>query len=585
MRYLKNGIHFTSRKCICKEVPINSAKMDSNNYIRNDIHWLVRGIPLHIFKEMLDDVDEGKNYELLRNERFKKLLKYTSSQGSFFIKHYSVKNMRDIFKSLFSPSKAQREWERGRLLLKNQVLTAEPVAVGEKRCFKTLKDCYIISQAIPNSKSLKERLIDIQQSTTEHKHTQKSILLKNLISYIGTLHNNNIFHGELHAENILVSQNDSLFYLIDLARLKCKSTASLTPGIKDIARLVCSIRDVCTDGEITELINQYAHHTVIDKNREVFYKAVFAKIYKTQCRLWNGRVRRCLKNNNKFTVTVHNSFTIYMRNEWNVIELSDAIDKHLLSLKEHPDNVIKVSSRVCITRIPVSNKTVKSACIKEHQYPSLIKKILYHFFHSPAKKSWLAAHGLTELNFSTPKPIALFEEKKFGRLRRSFLVMEDVSAYLTCDRYVNEKFRNSPDVVTVRKKRMFISCLAKSFRQLHTSGIYHSDLKANNIMVVELPDTWNFSYLDLDRVYFYKKITDKQKIKNLSQINASLPHCITYTDRLRFYQIYAGIKKLNGRDKQILKEIISISIRRNHVWMPGVPIIQASSSTVGAREK
>ena len=44
-----------------------------------------------------------------------------------------------------------------------------------------------------------------------------------------------------------------------------------------------------------------------------------------------------------------------------------------------------------------------------------------------------------------------------------------------------------------------------------------------------------YFYLDLDRVCFDKIITHKKRIKNLSQLNASLPYYITYTDRLGFY--------------------------------------------------
>ena len=85
-------------------------------------------------------------------------------------------------------------------------------------------------------------------------------------------------------------------------------------------------------------------------------------------------------------------------------------------------------------------------------------------------------------------------------------------------------------------------------------------------MIAELPDTWNIFYIDLDRVYFNKRITLKKKIKNLTQLNASMPNCITYTDRLRFYRTYSGMKKLSDKDKQILRSIIQFSIQRNHFW-------------------
>ena len=91
-------------------------------------------------------------------------------------------------------------------------------------------------------------------------------------------------------------------------------------------------------------------------------------------------------------------------------------------------------------------------------------------------------------------------------------------------------------------------------------------------MILETSNAWDIFYLDLDRVCFDKIITHKKRIKNLSQLNASLPYYITYTDRLGFYRTYAGIKKLDSKDKQMLQAIIRTSLQRKHVWTPKIPI-------------
>ena len=141
-----------------------------------------------------------------------------------------------------------------------------------------------------------------------------------------------------------------------------------------------------------------------------------------------------------------------------------------------------------------------------------------------------------------------------------------------------QNFSNPYDKIAARKKKRFISSLAMSFRRLHDSGVYHGDLKANNIMIRESQGTLDFFYLDLDRVSFHEKITKKRLIKNLSQLNASLPGCITYTDRLRFYQTYTGMKNMTGENKRILKTIVEFSIRRKHVWNPKTQIPQISQT-------
>ncbi|MCF6155434.1 MAG: hypothetical protein E3K36_09310 [Candidatus Brocadia sp.] len=550
--------------------------MDINTFIRDDIRWSAKGVLPDVLREMFHALHEEKQCEVVRNGYYKKVLRYTHNQGSFYIKRYTTRNWLEGVKSLFSLSKAQKEWNCSHRLLKNRLLTAEPVAVGEKRRFGMLKDCYIISKAIPNSTTVKELLITVQRSSSQV--SKKNTFLNNLISYVKTVHDHGIFHGELHAENILVDrENTTLFYLLDLGRAAFKKRPPLSLRIRELSRLLYSVTDTCTNEEITELIDNYTRQ-LVPGDGENFRKAVLKEIYKTRHRLWHSRTRKCLKTNNVFKVTTHASYTVNMRNEWDVSTLAALIRKHMLCFKERPGTIVKSSAKTGITLLPVSHEGIKSVCIKEYRYPSAWKRFLYSFWSSPARRAWIAAHGLMAANFRTPKPIALFEEKRTGILKKSFILMEDISACLPCNKYVSEKFHDSCNKATTGKKREFVSCLARSFQQLHDTGIYHHDLKANNIMIMELPDTWDFFYLDLDRVTFQKKITIKKTVKNLSQLNASIPHCITYTDRLRFYRVYAGINNLTKEDKEIVRAIIQLSIRRKHVWNPKTQITQIKNN-------
>jgi hypothetical protein len=322
--------------------------------------------------------------------------------------------------------------------------------------------------------------------------------------------------------------------------------------------------DVCTSEEIDVLISNYIPSP--QKDGGVFRKAVLHEIFKIRHRLWLSRTKKCLKNNNVFRALTYGCYRVNMRNEWDIDTLLVLINKHILSTKERSNDNIKISSKTNVTRIHGYYKEFKGICIKEYKYISLLKKILYSFNNSPAKKAWFAAHGLTVLKFQTPKPIALLEEKRGGIIIKSFFVMEDISDCMPCNKYISETFGNFSDKTISRKKQRFIACLARSFRRLHDSNVFHHDLKANNIMIKELQDDWDFFYLDLDRVCFHKKITPGKKIKNLSQLNASLPNYITYTDRIRFYRIYTGINELSVEDKQMLRMIIRLSLRRNHVW-------------------
>jgi len=543
-------------------------------YTKNNIRWLVKGTLSDSLKGLLDSIDEDKNYEIIRNGNNRRVLKYTHGHESFYIKQYSVKYGLQGIKTLFSLSKAHREWDRSLLLIANHLLTAEPVAIGEKRRFGILKSCYIISKEIPRSTTVRNVLIKNQSSSENYKLLKGNTLLNNLISYIKRIHDLGVFHGELHADNILVNQDDlTSFYLIDLGRTKLKEKLSLSLRIQDMARLLYSLMPVCTGEEIMGLINKYVNHMGHLKEKKLFTEKVFNKLYKIKRRIWYSRAHKSLKSNDVFKVTKYNKYAINMRNEWNLNVLLALISKHDVSLKKRIGNIIKISSKTNINCIPTSGEgEVERVYIKEYKYLSFSKQLLYSFHNSPARKAWFAAHGLMALGFRTPQPIALLEERDFYRIKRSLIISEDLSPCLVSNKYMSEKFRDLFDKGISQKKRMFISCLAASFQQLHNSNIYHGDLKAENILVMELQNGWDFYYLDLDRVFFNKKITLRRKIKNLSQLNASMPNCITYTDRLRFYRAYAGVESFTKEHKQILQIIIHGSRQRNDSWNPSYKI-------------
>ena len=541
--------------------------------ILHNTRWITNDFPLDVLKEIVCSIDSGEDCEIIRSGYFKKVLKYTHNQASFYIKQYTTGHFRDAIKSVFSLSKAQREWNKSHELIRHRLLTAEPVAVGEKRHFGVLKDCYIISKAIPHAVPVRELLLAAQQSPSSYNPSQKNTLVKNLISYVKAMHDCGIYHGELHAENILVDLNNTtVFYLLDLGHTQFTKKLPLSRRIQELSRLIYSIADACANEEPKELIGHYTNQLSNPGDREIFHREVLGEIYRIKRRLWQSRSGKCLKNNSVFRHTTRGNYKIHARNEWEANRLIDLVSKHTHSVQENLPNTIKISAKTAITHLTVSHETTKSVCIKEYRYPSFFKRVLYSLYNSPARRAWFAAHGLTALNVKTPMPIALLEKKRFGILQKSFIIMEDITTCLPCNTYISEKFSNLEDTTAFRKKRNFLSCLALSFRQLHDSGIHHYDLKANNIMILETQNAWEFFYLDLDRVWFDTIITHKKRIKNLSQLNASLPNYITYADRLRFYRTYAGIKKLDSKDKQILQAIIRTSLQRKHVWNPKIPI-------------
>ena len=147
--------------------------------------------------------------------------------------------------------------------------------------------------------------------------------------------------------------------------------------------MLYSILEVCTHDEITTAIDDYAGDMSAVGNKKGFHTAVFEQIRRIKQRHWDGKTKKCLKNNALFKTLIHNKYVINMRREWDIATLEGLIDKHNDSLIKRRDNVIKLSPKTAITHLPLSDESNERVCIKEYRYPSTFKKFFYPFCRSP----------------------------------------------------------------------------------------------------------------------------------------------------------------------------------------------------------
>jgi serine/threonine protein kinase len=111
----------------------------------------------------------------------------------------------------------------------------------------------------------------------------------------------------------------------------------------------------------------------------------------------------------------------------------------------------------------------------------------------------------------------------------------------------------------IKKKRVFINNFATTLGKMHNHNIFHHDLKTCNIMVKEKDKSFDFTFLDFDKVSFNEKITVRKRVKNLIQINLSTPRLITLTDRFRFLNEYLKQCSIMDEKKNLLKKVIYLS--------------------------
>lgn len=105
--------------------------------------------------------------------------------------------------------------------------------------------------------------------------------------------------------------------------------------------------------------------------------------------------------------------------------------------------------------------------------------------------------------------------------------------------------------------------LARLVRRLHDRGVWHRDLKANNILVRGS----EFWLVDPDRVEFRREVPPTARVENLAQLSAAVGPPATRTDRLRFFFAYTARDPQMRREwKRWVRRIMKATRARRHVW-------------------
>src|SRR5262249_22296622 len=156
---------------------------------------------------------------------------------------------------------------------------------------------------------------------------------------------------------------------------------------------------------------------------------------------------------------------------------------------------------------------------------------------SPAVRAWYAGADLVACGIGVPPLVAAVEERRFGLLRRSFLLTREVTAARRADEAWH-LLRALPDGPGPRAaRRAFARELGRLVQRLHAARVYHPDLKDYNLLVRERDGHRAWVLLDLEGVRF-GRVSPRRRVKNLMQLDRTIGRLASATDRLRTLAAY-----------------------------------------------
>lgn len=529
------------------------------------IDWIIDAscrplIPSAALGMLLQPV-HGSQSRIIRENKVRRsmLIRIPQLPEELFAKLYKKPAGAEKLKYFLLPSKASSEWKNMLKLYERGLPVARPLARGEIRRRGFLQEAYLFTVALAGAIPLTDFAAGISDFAGRMRLEEKAARL------VSEIHNRGFFFRDLHAGNILIVPESGTGYHMWLADFHKAWHTVWVPSwmrARDLAQLRNSL-SVSTTGQV-RFLKAYLGHANLPPD---YLRKLSLQIDHTSKKLWSthlrSRTRRCLKESSEFSVTAGKGLRVY-RHKIYPEGLLDTLLKEHASPSHHNTATLKKTAKETISLLTAAYDGIEyKVVVKEWFCATLLARLRYVLFSSRARRNWIAARALRVRGIPTPDALALVEYRSGLLLKRSLLFTRYVEAAHELNAYVLSRYGGALSSATRQEKKRFIQTLAELIRDMHARGIYHADMKSNNILVREDGDAWKLFIIDLDRVRFRKSLSFKQRANNLAQINASVADCITPADRILFFRHYAKGRLPALESKQYFRQIVAIGRKKN----------------------
>ncbi|MGD9244878.1 MAG: lipopolysaccharide kinase InaA family protein [Desulfobacterales bacterium] len=439
--------------------------------------------------------------KIIKNTEKRQVFYLQTSKGDYFLKLSHLVRTKDRLRHHILPWRRWAEWRNLHKLMMLGIETAEPVIKGE-RWEQRPKSFFIVTKKVDGI-SLNEQRVPNPG---------------NLGKFFAELHLRGIYHADFHPANVIIKPNGQSC-LIDVQEVYTLGRLPKWLRVSNLGKLFFGFVPHRQDQQwFTELLSAY---NKLFKN-EVNIGEVERAGQKHRKRYYRSRAKRCCKNSSEFAIVNFNGINGYKRKEfqWGRKEIENALR---VGKKLKEDRVI----------------AYKNVCLKIHE-----KRILHR---DRCFDCWKNSRALEVRNIPVPKSLGYY---RIGK-KRFFL-----SEYLESGIGLNDYLSSIKDK---KKKRMVVRGLAFWLKKIHDRNVWQRDFNSDNVLYTR--DT--FVMIDLDGVRI-RNLSEKRRIVNLAQLNASLSNAVTYKDRIRFFHCYSLEEKLTRQKRRsIYKKVWEITRTKN----------------------
>jgi tRNA A-37 threonylcarbamoyl transferase component Bud32 len=230
--------------------------------------------------------------------------------------------------------------------------------------------------------------------------------------------------------------------------------------------------------------------------------------------------------------------------------LLKALDAHRDALAAGGPGVIQRGPRSSVTRVEVGGVRL---VLKEWRRRSPWRLAADRLRGSPAARAWRSGVGLRARRIDAAVPYAFLERRRLGIPVASWLLLEDLWPAVPAD---------SPGLDAPQ----LADALAALTARLHRAGIRHGDLKASHVYLGAGELGLTARLIDLEDVRFARRLPDRARIRELAQLNASLPDSVPDALRCRAFERYRAALPFRAPPQDCLRRVVEASLARAHRW-------------------
>jgi len=254
-----------------------------------------------------------------------------------------------------------------------------------------------------------------------------------------------------------------------------------------------------------------------------------------------------------------------------------------------PEDFIRTPNAVVLKNRPKSMlfaRTVRGkggirlrVVIKRVHYASVMRRVGFLFAVSPALRSLRGALILQGKGFDTPPPIAAIETRCWALRGTSYYLAEEMKDGESLRVFWQGTLAALPRQFTLRQRRRVLRDAAGLFHKLHSSGIYHQDLKGTNILLREdrLKQSYRFFLVDVGDVLERRRVPRKERVRNLVQMCEMPGRFWLPRERALFLKCYADRCGLSKDERKTLVHDVCVRTRLHKRANRGVPALSERS--------